>query len=385
MKDDWVQEPDDVEWSHFMHWVPDLDIVPFRPEEFVPWRLREIRLGIASLNRQWDTVCRDGRIRLREFERERGLPLSWAWEDPPTPETGSPMQQAADAVSGLGHAARCAREIVEALRVLDPGVPADYLDAVPAQLLDAVVAGVPANVQLPSGQEAEVRTQWNGELEAHLVPVAAGIMWSWFRRMMDQFLDPEPVPGTFLASVAEQQAPRDREVPGIQSWSRTGNAPPPEPGTPPGASLIERVREDYEARTGRRWRDMVQVPSGPAHCREAAVWQDQGLSERIRQGFREAVAGTTVSRGDFQQYLSEDTGQEGGPDMVQTSEHVWVERDLLEQTEGGHCLRPEGTVLQIDQFNQYVRQLNQARPPSPDTEDGHGSVPLEADVRGGHM
>lgn len=70
---------------------------------------------------------------------------------------------------------------------------------------------------------------------------------------------------------------------------------------------------------------MVQVPSGPAHCREAAVWQDQGLSERIRQGFREAVAGTTVSRGSFQQYLAED-GQ-----------------------------------------------------------DGHDPAPLEADVRGGHM
>lgn len=190
---DWVQEPDDVKWSAFMHWVPDLDIVPFRPEEFVPWRLREIRLGIASLNRQWDTVCRDGRTRLREFERERGLPLSWAWEDQPTPETGSPMQQAADAVSGLGHAARCAEEIVDALRALDPGVPADYLDAVPAQLLDAVVAGVPANVQLPSGQEAEVRTQWNGELEAHLVPVAPHL-GSWFRRMMGQIRDPAPVP-----------------------------------------------------------------------------------------------------------------------------------------------------------------------------------------------
>jgi hypothetical protein len=65
--DDWVQEPDDVEWSCFMQWSPDADIVPFRPEESLAWRLEAMRRDVARLKRETVTQTGDDIARLRRL------------------------------------------------------------------------------------------------------------------------------------------------------------------------------------------------------------------------------------------------------------------------------------------------------------------------------
>lgn len=205
-----------------MHWNPDLDIVPFRPEESVAWRLEAIRRDVVQLNAD--------HLEARNQAEQRDRLL----------RVGESLSAARDAVAGLG----------EAMRVMLPSL-ADSLAAVGVRPSDVPADGTPLTVRLQGGQEVAVRrrgdftearvveNRWpdrelyqyaDPDADRDLVitgqsftvdfPVSVG-MADWFERLMDSMLrPPEPTPGTFLTRAVQQAARQDPDIPGIEFWDR---------------------------------------------------------------------------------------------------------------------------------------------------------------------
>jgi hypothetical protein len=150
--DDWVQEPDDVEWSCFMQWSPDADIVPFRPEESLAWRLEAMRRDVARLKRETVTQTGDDIARLRRL----GLLTGWLRD----------VAEASDRIAaeraGDDHRADAAAYTAQAVTQPFPGMVVQAIRrqrAQYSQIMDTVARHA---LELDPGCTLESRTSLDG-------------------------------------------------------------------------------------------------------------------------------------------------------------------------------------------------------------------------------
>lgn len=250
---DRIPEPDDVEWSTSMAWNPRDDIVPFRPEESLAWRLGALRRDAAQLRQETAAQSGDNTARLRRLGLLTGglRDLAEVNDSIVAQRTVDDRVDAAQASNDvtfpdfMAQAVRAQRlqygRIVDTVArralELDPSCTMEFRPS-PDDMGEDVRVLLSTGGYVPSETVAEWVRESGGDVLAVDVertdgdtalgpltvtmdfPVPVG-MADWLEQLMDSMLrSPEPTPDTFLARSVQQAARQDPDVPGIQFWNR---------------------------------------------------------------------------------------------------------------------------------------------------------------------